>query len=65
MTLHQIVTELAHLKGLGAWSRIAKAAHVHYFTVARIARGEFKNPGVLTCERIAAAIEAEHHPKVA
>lgn len=67
MTLRDIVAELGRLKGQGAWSRIAKEANVDYFTVARIARGEFKNPGVLTCERIADAIahEQRHHGRAA
>lgn len=59
MKLDDLVAELQKLKGSGAWSRVAKAAEVDYFTVARIARGEFENPGIRTCERIAAALKKE------
>jgi hypothetical protein len=59
MKLETIVAELKQLKGSGCWKRIATASGTDYTTIARIARGDMPNPGVLTCERIADAILAE------
>lgn len=56
MRLVDIVASLNALKGLGCWERIAKVSGVDYSTIARIARGEIPNPGVVTCERISAAV---------
>lgn len=63
MTHDQLVAELRLLKGSGAWQKVAELAAVHYFTVARIARGEMPNPGIKTCERIEAAILALRNPE--
>lgn len=60
MRLHQLVSELQKLKGSGEWKRIAQASGVDYDTVARIARGNFPNPGVVTCERIEDALAQLH-----
>jgi transcriptional regulator with XRE-family HTH domain len=57
MRLSELVDELQQLKGSGGWKRIAQTSGVDYDTVARIARGKFPNPGVMTCERIAEAME--------
>jgi transcriptional regulator with XRE-family HTH domain len=56
MKLSQLVAELQKLKGSGGWKRIAQISGVDYDTVARIARGSFPNPGVVTCERIEDAL---------
>jgi hypothetical protein len=58
MRLVDIVANLNALKGSGALKRIAQISGVDYSTIVRIARGEIPNPGVITCERIAAAIQA-------
>lgn len=57
-TLAAIRTALEVRKRTGSWYRIAKAASVPYDTLARIARGEIKSPGIQLCERIDAAIDA-------
>lgn len=68
MTHDQLVAELRALKGSGAWQKVADAAGIHYFTVARIARGEMPNPGIKTCERIEAGLlvvkGSNHEPAV-
>jgi transcriptional regulator with XRE-family HTH domain len=56
MRLVDIVASLNALKGSGAWKHIAQVSGVDYSTLVRIARGEIPNPGVITCERIAAAV---------
>lgn len=56
MTLHQVVESLQRLKGEGAWIDIARSTGIHYDTVARIARGAIKNPGIGTVEKLAAAL---------
>lgn len=58
MKLSELVGELQKLKGSGDWGRIAQASGVDYDTVARIARSDFENPGVVTCERIEEALLA-------
>jgi hypothetical protein len=58
MRLVDIVASLKALKGKGSWQRIAEISGVDYSTLSRIARGEIPNPGVITCERIDAAIQA-------
>lgn len=58
MRLSQLVDELQKFKGTGGWKQVAQASGVDYDTVARIARGSFPNPGVVTCERIEDALEA-------
>jgi hypothetical protein len=57
-TLTELQAALMALKGEGRWSRIAKGAGCTYDTLARIARGDIPNPGILTCERLFAAIKA-------
>lgn len=58
MTLDQILIELEHLKGTGAWRVIADGAGVHYDTLARIAIGHesYRNPTIGTVARIGEAI---------
>jgi hypothetical protein len=56
MTHAEMLKELQRLKGSGAWEDIAKLCGIDYFTVSRIARQDIKNPGVLTVEKIAAAM---------
>lgn len=68
MKLSELVVQLQKLKGTGAWGRIAQLSGVDYDTVARIARGSFENPGVVTCERIEEALTIvlrEPEPKAA
>jgi hypothetical protein len=65
MTLEAMVAELQRLKGSGCWKRIAERSGSDYTTVARIARGDLKNPGILTCEAIVAAMKAETEPQPA
>lgn len=62
MTHAETVAELQRLKGSGAWEDIAKLCGIDYFTVSRIARQDIKNPGVLTVEKIAAAIAKLKEP---
>jgi transcriptional regulator with XRE-family HTH domain len=56
MRLVDIVAGLNSLKGQGLWARVAKVSGVDYSTLSRIVRGDIPNPGVVTCERIEAAI---------
>lgn len=56
MRYSELIAALQHHKDSGDWERISKLAGLDYSTLARIARGVISNPGVLTCERIWAAI---------
>ena len=57
-TLTELQAALMSIKGEGRWSGIAKVAGCTYDTLARIARGDIPNPGILTCERLFAALKA-------
>lgn len=56
MKLDQVIEALQSLKGDGAWRAVAEHSHIHYDTLARIARGDIKRPGVQTIEAIAEAL---------
>ncbi len=56
MTLLNLISALHSIKGTGGWKKLAQDSGVDYFTIARIARGEIKSPGVLTCEKLEAAL---------
>jgi transcriptional regulator with XRE-family HTH domain len=65
MTLSSIVSRLQACRNSGAWERIAKRADVNYGTISRIVCGRLQNPGVLTCEKIERAMDAEGIPVAA
>ena len=58
MNIDDLISALQGLKGSGRWNRLAEVSGVNYFTIARIARGAIKSPGLLTAQRLAAAIPA-------
>jgi len=58
MTFAETLQALDERKGDGSWREIARRAGLHYDTVARIARGGMKNPGVKVVEAIGLAIDA-------
>jgi hypothetical protein len=58
MKLEDLVARLGGLKGSGGgWRKLAAEAGVNYFTIARIFRGDIKNPGTLTVDRLTEALE--------
>lgn len=57
-TLSAIISDLQRVKGTGRWEEIAKACGTDYGTIARIAQGRIKSPGIVICERISAQLEA-------
>jgi uncharacterized protein YerC len=57
MRFEQVKTTLQALKGDGTWGVISEKSGVSYDTIARIARGEYENPGVRTIEKISDVIE--------
>lgn len=56
-TLSAIISDLQRVKGTGRWEEIAKACGTDYGTIARIAQGRIKSPGIVICERICAELE--------
>ena len=57
MKFADVLKALAARKGGRDWALVAEMAGMHYDTLARIARGDIGNPGVLAVEKIAAALE--------
>jgi transcriptional regulator with XRE-family HTH domain len=57
-TLSAIISDLQRVKGTGRWEEIAKACGTDYGTIARIAQGRIKSPGIVICERISDALDA-------
>lgn len=57
-TLSAIISDLQRVKGTGRWEEIAKACGTDYGTIARIAQGRIKSPGIVICERISNALDA-------
>lgn len=57
-TLSAIISDLQRVKGTGRWEEIAKSCGTDYGTIARIAQGRIKSPGIVLCERISNALEA-------
>jgi len=57
-TLSAIISDLQQVKGTGRWEEIAKACGTDYGTIARIAQGRIKSPGIVLCERISNALDA-------
>lgn len=57
-----MIAALHELKGTGQWQALAKAAGVDYTTISRIYHGDKKwgmsNPGILTVEKLATAIQS-------
>lgn len=56
-TLSAIISDLQRVKGTGRWEEIAKACRTDYGTIARIAQGRIKSPGIVLCERISDALD--------
>lgn len=61
-TLSAIISDLQQVKGTGRWEEIAKACGTDYGTIARIAQGRIKSPGIVLCERISEALDAPSIP---
>ena len=57
MKFADVLKALAACKGGRDWALVAEMSGMHYDTLARIARGDIGNPGVLAVEKIAAALE--------
>lgn len=56
MKFDDVLKALAAHKGDGTWQRVAEKTHLHYDTIARIARRDMESPSVQNVERIAAAL---------
>ena len=56
MRFADILTILAAHKGESTWRELAGQTGIHYDTIARIARGDFKNPGIVSVEKIGDAL---------
>lgn len=64
MTRTEAVIDRLNRLERGGLTRVAELSDVATSTVTRIARGEFRNPGILTVEAIEAALDQlETHAK--
>lgn len=63
-TLNDLKLRLEECKGTGRWRLVATQAGCHYYTLARIARGDLDNPGIQLVERLFAALDATVHQPI-